>query len=121
MIDRKLLQWGNSRNNLANFTCSRCSSGRLEPTEELKGYHPPYSSNWQSDGGGWEDIELSLTAKLRCSNDVCGEEAILRGVGGVEPDYEQGPNGTLDEYFFVTCISPSPYLIELPKSLPQPV
>lgn len=121
MIDRRKLTFGVGKHDLTGFICSRCRQGLLTPVNGLDHFHPPYSANWMKDGGTYEDVQLSLCATLQCSAPHCGAQAIIRCEGGVEPDYSQGHDGPLEEYFFIRAFSPSPHLIKIPAGVPKAV
>ncbi|MCX7567187.1 hypothetical protein OS189_12615 [Sulfitobacter sp. F26169L] len=59
-----------------------------------------------------------MSGELICSHAACGEIVGFSAIGGVDHDpYEN----TVDKFFRIKAIYPAPWIIELPKELPDPI
>lgn len=122
MIDRRVLSGWFTLKDFPTLRCPRCQDGTITPVEELEIYEPTYSKNSSSHFAfepEWTKYQLVST--LKCSNLSCGQLSSFHAAGSLEWDINELGEQFYEALFRITSIHPSPNIIQLPSSLPNPI
>ncbi|WP_025052169.1 DUF4145 domain-containing protein [Sulfitobacter noctilucae] len=94
----------------------------MAPLEKPDSYEPPYSVNSTSHFAyepEWTTLQLIST--LKCSKLSCGQLSVFHAAGSLEWNANERNEQYYEAVFRITAVHPSPRIIQLPSSLPEPI
>lgn len=125
MFDRKL--WADRFTKLPSWPCPRCHHGRLQVIKETFDDRETLASKEAHGHEAWDPdwIEKRFSAHLTCSEENCGEGAVVIGTTRVDMEYGYDYDGnTITEvidFYFPEIIHPSPLIIHVAEEAPEEI
>jgi hypothetical protein len=117
-VDRTLFKKYFAEGDIPAWVCPSCSAGILQLPEASFYVHADANTAGQFNEDYFEAewAHYVFTAVLKCGR--CKETVIFCGIGGVEQEYEDGPDGGTKyvRYFVPRYFEPALSLIEFPNN-----
>jgi hypothetical protein len=104
------------------WPCPTCKKGVLALVPGSFYFKESVASKRAHGEEGWDPdwVTYNFTCRAQCNNGRCGEEAVLAGVGGIEPEWQEDDVEWV-KYFSPHLCRPMPDIIELPSKCPRDV
>lgn len=106
-----------------HWPCPACKGGTLALVPKSLVFRETEESRKDRASEDFEPdwIKYAFNAWVKCANPKCGQECVVSGVGGVEPEYDEEDGMGWADYFAPRYLFPMPDVIRIPTKCPDAV
>ena len=105
------------------WPCPACRKGTLTLVPKSLVHKETVESSRAHGREAWDPdwITYTFTAWVRCGHSTCGQEFVVSGVGGIEPEYDADEGMTWEPYFAPRFCWPTLDIFDVPAKCPDEV